>query len=157
MKTLRNNSKGFTLLELMIAIAILGVLASIAIPSYMEYVKKAKSAACLVNRHATEDIIMAYYIENPDAKLENLSQLVSKGCLDKEPQCPYGGEYILIPADKIDSKYPKVGCSLHYWPVPAAPAPKPKPVPKPKPKPKPKPVPKPPRPVTGHGKYPVNG
>src|SRR6185503_3548444 len=35
-------AKGFTLIELMIAIAIVGILAAIAVPSYLTYTQKAK-------------------------------------------------------------------------------------------------------------------
>ena len=41
MKKLRTNSKGFTLIELIIVVVILGVLVGIAVPSYLGYVEQA--------------------------------------------------------------------------------------------------------------------
>ena len=114
MKT-QSASRGFTLVEVLIVIAIMGVLASIAIPQYMEYIEQAHSTACLAERGVTDKMITLYCNENPDTPLTSLSQLAGTRYMNSQPKCPYGGEYVLIPADE-NHDYPTVGCSLHYWP-----------------------------------------
>ena len=56
-----NNSKGFTLIELMIVIAIIGILAAIAIPNFIAYRNKAFCSAAESDAHATASGIADYY------------------------------------------------------------------------------------------------
>ncbi len=56
-----NNSKGFTLIELMIVIAIIGILAAIAIPNFIAYRNKAFCSAAESDGNAVAAGIADYY------------------------------------------------------------------------------------------------
>lgn len=59
MKT--KNQKGFTLIELMIVVAIIGILAAIALPAYQNYVKKARFSELLNASAAAKTAVEVCY------------------------------------------------------------------------------------------------
>ena len=57
------NRKGFTLVELMIVVAIIGILAAIAIPNFLNFRLKAKSSEAKSNLGAIRSTEVAYFAE----------------------------------------------------------------------------------------------
>jgi prepilin-type N-terminal cleavage/methylation domain-containing protein len=58
-----NNKKGFTLIELMIVIAIIGILAAIAIPNFISYRNKAYCAKAESDAQGVQAAISSYFSE----------------------------------------------------------------------------------------------
>ncbi len=64
MKKMLKGQKGFTLIELMIVVAIIGILAAIAIPNFVNYQRKAKTAEAKTNLGAVKTSLESYRAEN---------------------------------------------------------------------------------------------
>lgn len=69
---LYNKKNGFTLIELMIVVAIIGMLAAIAIPRFAQMVERSREAATKGNIGALRSAIFIYYVDNEGRFPRNL-------------------------------------------------------------------------------------
>jgi type IV pilus assembly protein PilA len=63
MRKTRKSAKGFTLIELMIVVAIIGILAAIAIPNFLKFQAKAKQSEAKTNLAAVFTAQTSYFSE----------------------------------------------------------------------------------------------
>lgn len=102
---------GFTLIELVVVIVILGILAAVAIPKYVDLSDKAEEASCKAQRGVVASACAIYYASlaaggsTPTYPADYTdTNLYADGTA---PSCPAGGTWT------YNSSTGKVACSAH--------------------------------------------
>lgn len=99
-------SQGFTLVEIMIVVAIIGLLAAFAIPAFQAARRKSRVMACMNNMRKIEAAKDQWSFVNAG----NPTWTDLEGYLrDSPPTCPAGGEY-----DELDIDA-GIYCTVHDW------------------------------------------
>ena len=99
---LRAARRGFTLVELLVVVAIIGILGTIAIQNVVEHLKKANVTAAEATVKSVSESVTAYYIKNKKMP-SSLNQLVEG--TDDNPPIIEGGEKALYDPWDNELKY----------------------------------------------------
>lgn len=108
---MKNSAKGFSLVEVMVVIAIIGILATMVLPNVLGNQERANQQKVIADIVALENALAQYHLDNnryPTTE-QGLEALVNRPNLDPQPrnyrsggyirrlpQDPYGNDYLLL-------------------------------------------------------------
>ena len=93
LKKFKKNQKGFTLVELMVVVVIIGVLVAIAVPIFNNVQQNARDKACMANVRTLSGAAAMFAAEDADGAFPANPAALVPGYLQAEPECPNSGVY----------------------------------------------------------------
>ncbi|HFB0623533.1 TPA: pilin, partial [Neisseria gonorrhoeae] len=110
--------KGFTLIELMIVIAIVGILAAVALPAYQDYTARAQVSEAILLAEGQKSAVTEYYLNNGEWPENNTSAGVAssssiKGKYVKEVKVENGVVTAQMKPDGVNKEIQ--GKKLSLW------------------------------------------
>jgi prepilin-type N-terminal cleavage/methylation domain-containing protein len=92
----KSRKSGFTLVEIMIVVAIIGLLAAIAIPNFIKARQASQKSACIANLKQVQGAVATWALETKKVNTDTVTKTEVFGnanYIRVEPTCPAGGTY----------------------------------------------------------------
>ncbi|MCK4546589.1 MAG: prepilin-type N-terminal cleavage/methylation domain-containing protein [Candidatus Eisenbacteria sp.] len=102
-----SDNRGFTLIELVMIIVVIGILAAVAVPKYASISTDAERATCHGKQGAIHAAIAIYYASHRELADSLMTDMFASGVI---PTCPGSGTMVYTPAG--DSTY-TLTCTVH--------------------------------------------